>query len=133
MRARPVATTNYTTPCVQGDPLRIKVLLNPVSNAIKFTPEHGEGVSMCSRVTSRTRIPCLGHRPALLGPCGHHLQVVCSGRRRPANSQPGTGLGLTIARHLTRLHDGDPGSRAGRLGAVFIVKLPVVRARSSMV
>ena len=126
-----VATTNYTTlSAFRGDPLRIKqVLLNLVSNAIKFTPEHGEvGLDVLEGDEPDTIV----FRVWDTGPgiSSVHADTIFKSFVQAggdlANSQPGTGLGLTIARHLTRLHDGDLWLESlDGPGAVFIVKLPV--------
>jgi len=113
-----------------GDPLRIKqVLLNLVGNAIKFTPEYGEvGLEVSEGQASGT----IAFRIWDTGPgisAAHSDTIFKSfvqAEDTTANSHPGTGLGLTIARHLTRLHEGDLtlDSLDGP-GAVFMVTLPI--------
>ena len=129
-----VSTTNYTAlSAFSGDPLRIKqVLLNLVSNAIKFTPEYGEvGLDVLEGDEADTIV----FRVWDTGPgiSSVHADTIFKSFVQAggdlANSQPGTGLGLTIARHLTRLHGGDLWlERLDGPGAVFIVKLPVGEA-----
>jgi|GEM_PF-6548089 len=113
-----------------GDPLRIKqVLLNLVGNAIKFTPEYGEvGLEVCAGQAPET----ITFRVWDTGPgiSSVHADTIFKSFVQAdgdvSGSQPGTGLGLTIARHLTRLHDGDLTlERMDGPGAVFTVSLPI--------
>ena len=113
-----------------GDPLRIKqVLLNLVGNAIKFTPDHGEvGLEVCEGETPGT----IAFRIWDTGPgvSSLHADTIFKSFVQAdgdvVSTQPGTGLGLTIARHLTRLHGGDISlERMDGPGAVFTVNLPI--------
>ena len=113
-----------------GDPLRIKqVLLNLLSNAIKFTPNNGEvGLDVCEGEAPGT----IAFRVWDTGPgiSPVHADTIFKSFVQAdgdvASSQPGTGLGLTIARHLTRLHGGELSlEKMGGPGAVFIVNLPI--------
>ena len=117
---------------VRGDATRLQqVIWNLVSNAIKFTPPHGE-------VTVEVA-PAPKDRPS-----GVEVRVVDSGqgiepgflphvfdRFRQADSSAtrrhgGLGLGLAIVRHLVEMHGGQVSalSPGTGLGATFAVFLP---------
>lgn len=97
-----------------------RILLNLLSNAFKFTPARG-----------RVRLTLKGT------PSHVHIEVADSGPGIPENrrdkiferfasADPGaTGLGLSIAREFTLLHDGTINiSDAPEGGALFVVMLP---------
>ena len=120
-------------PTVQTDPDRVRqVLGNLLSNAVKYTPSGGHIVV---RVEER---PPNGHLPAARCTA---IDVIDSGPGIPAGkldeifeefsrldngTTPGTGLGLTIARRISRLLGGDISAKSelGR-GATFTLWLPV--------
>ena len=94
---------------LRGDELRIKqVLLNLISNAIKFTPAGGR-ITMAATLTSRGEVRIIvkdtgigiaaADIPRALEPFGQ----VTSVQRR---DHQGTGLGLPLARRLVELHGG---------------------------
>jgi PAS domain S-box-containing protein len=124
-----VVETGKNEALVSGDPDRLQqVVLNLVSNAIKFTPP-------CGRVEAR------------LERAGAHLELIVKDtgqgisqeflphvfeRFRQADSSVarahgGLGLGLSITRRLVELHDGSIHAESegeGR-GSTFTVKLPL--------
>jgi signal transduction histidine kinase len=120
-------------PTIQTDPDRVRqVLGNLLSNAVKYTPSGGQIVV---RVAER---PGDGHVRAAR--CAA-IDVIDSGPGIPRDkldeifeefsrlemgTTPGTGLGLTIARRISRLLGGDisAASELGR-GATFTLWLPV--------
>jgi signal transduction histidine kinase len=120
-------------PTIQTDPDRVRqVLGNLISNAVKYTPSGGQIVV---RVHERE-----GNGRLSLGRCAA-IDVVDSGPGIPAEkleeifeefsrletgTTPGTGLGLTIARRISRLLGGDisAASETGR-GSTFTLWLPV--------
>ncbi|MEO5509026.1 MAG: two-component regulator propeller domain-containing protein, partial [Longimicrobiales bacterium] len=109
-----------------------KVLTNLLSNAFKFTPDggsillevecvanHGTHAFARIRVTdSGPGVPA-AHLPHVFD---RFYQVDASNAR----SQPGTGIGLSLARELAELHGGtlNVQSEGGR-GAVFMLTLPL--------
>jgi signal transduction histidine kinase len=120
-------------PTVYTDPDRVRqVLGNLLSNAVKYTPSGGQIV-----VRAEER-PANGHLS--VDRCAA-IDVIDSGPGIPADRMdeifeefsrlepgptPGTGLGLTIARRISRLLGGDisAASETGR-GATFTLWLPV--------
>lgn len=126
--------------CLRGDPLRLgQVLVNLVNNAVKFT-ERGEvvlTVSVCNdpvpRLCFEVSDTGIGIMPDQLNRLfGSFTQVDASTTRKYG----GSGLGLSISRHLVQLMGGtiDVSSQPGR-GSTFTVNLPlqpatVVRAES---
>jgi len=117
------------------DNLRLKqVMLNLLTNAIKFTPEGGDVTlsarresdgSLAIRVAD-TGVGIAPHDiPRVLEPFG---QVNNPLVRR----EEGTGLGLPITKRLVELHGGvlEISSRVGE-GTTVTVRLPASRIRSS--
>jgi signal transduction histidine kinase len=133
-RVRVVADV-ATSPSVWADPDRVhQVLTNLLANAIKFSPPGGDvSVMVRPEPGGVVRVAVTDTGPGI--PPGERervfdkfYQVGRVGAERPS----GTGLGLTIARHLVELHGGRiwveeaPGG-----GATFILLLPVVDGVSS--
>ncbi len=104
----------------------IQVLTNLVSNAIKFTPEHGR-VSVAARCRSEElviRVSDTGMgipSEALPKIFGRFYRV-----HRPGKQIQGTGLGLAIVKKIVMMHDGriDVESEVNR-GTTFTVFLPL--------
>ena len=113
---------------VIGDPVRLhQVVMNLVSNAVKFTPAQGRVDVLLRRVDNEAELVV---RDTGIGIIADELprifdrfhQVDRSNTRRHG----GLGLGLAIVRHLVQLHGGSVRAEsAGRdLGACFTVRLP---------
>jgi signal transduction histidine kinase len=118
-------------PLVMGDAVRLRqILLNLVSNAIKFTPREGT-------ITVRLALEkSVGRRGAFVslsvtdtGPgIAHEHQRLIFDRFKQVQDRAarGTGLGLPIAKRLAELHGGrltvksEPGA-----GATFTLSLPI--------
>ena len=104
-----------------------KIVANLLSNAIKFTPEHGAiRVSVASFEDTHVDLVVRDNGPGI--PAGElpHLfdrfhRVEAPGVRH----QPGTGIGLSLAKELVALHGGElfVESEEG-FGATFTVRLP---------
>jgi PAS domain S-box-containing protein len=112
---------------VVADPQRMaQVVTNLVNNAINYTPEGGhiwvelepDPDEPDRRVVMRVRDTGIGIKPGLLS------QVFEPFFRANEDVSTGTGLGLTIAREIVKLHEGHIGvdSEVGK-GSVFWVKL----------
>lgn len=115
---------------VDADKARLhQVLSNLVTNAIKFTPQGGsvtidlfrEG----ERATVRVSDTGIGIEPK------HLTQIFESFRQEETGTQRhgGLGLGLSIARKLTELHQGEirAASEGKGKGSTFTVTLPLVK------
>ena len=115
-------------PLVPLDPVRIEqVVTNLLSNAIKFTPEGGtinlkcirqDGCAVCAVEDSGVGIP----REELPYVFDKFHQVRATKTRRTK----GTGLGLTIVRHLIQAHGGSINVRSQQgEGTTFTFTLPL--------
>lgn len=120
-------------PTIETDPDRVRQILgNLLSNAVKYTPSGGHIIVRVEQRPANGRLS-VGHSTA--------IDVIDSGPGIPAakldeifeefsrlenGTTPGTGLGLTIARRISRLLGGDISaeSEIGR-GATFTLWLPV--------
>ena len=124
---------------VVGDPLRLhQVLLNLVSNAIKFTP--------AGSVWLRVRAAARADGSPLLSIAVEDTGIGIAETERPRLFQPfsqvdpsttrrfgGTGLGLSICRRLAELMGGEISvdSTPGR-GSCFTLKVPLVVASAGL-
>ena len=110
----------------QVDPEKVqRILLNLISNAVKFTPSGGTLTVSLRSAGERAVIGVQDTGPGI----PPHLREEIFERFRqvePEDQRRGTGLGLAIVRDFVNLHDGTvtiedaPGG-----GAVFLVSLPV--------
>jgi signal transduction histidine kinase/ActR/RegA family two-component response regulator len=109
-----------------------QVLWNLLANAVKFTPKGGRVRIDVSRADSSVQVTV---QDTGRGIDAAFLPFVFDRFRQAETSreQGGLGLGLAITRHLVELHGGSIGAESegeGR-GARFIVRLPVIVARSA--
>lgn len=104
-----------------------QVILNLVSNAIKFTDAGGEVVISCTKFDEEAHILV---RDTGTGISDDDQELIfrefvqvkgSDGRQRP-----GTGLGLALSKHFVDMHDGSlvVTSKVG-VGSTFIVNLPL--------
>jgi PAS domain S-box-containing protein len=119
---------------VLADPDRLQqILLNLLTNAIKFTPPGGRIAIECGREDDRVRIRV---RDTGIGIAGDHLQSIFAPFVQVEGAPiahpvaiRGVGLGLAISRELARAMNGDvtaestPGA-----GSIFTVDLPAATA-----
>ena len=114
---------------IEADAGKFKqMLLNLVSNAIKFTPTGGLLRISARRLTNAVEVSVsdtgIGIAVADQTRIFHEFQQVDAGIDR---QQQGTGLGLTLTRRFARLHGGDVRveSEPGK-GSVFTIQMPLV-------
>ena len=106
--------------------LLIRLFLNLLDNAVKYTPTHGQVTITAAAVDGELRIAVTDSGPGIAPEHVPHLferfYRVETARSREVG---GAGLGLAIAYEITRVHGGQL-SVESRLnqGASFIVSLP---------
>ena len=117
------------------DPSRIRqLLMNLLTNAIKYTPQGGEVVIDCARADGQVilsvRDTGVGIAPGDLPHIFDRFWRADQARSR-TGSRPGAGLGLAISKWIAEAHGGTitVQSRAGR-GTTFTVILPIGEAVS---
>ena len=113
---------------IEADAGKFKqMLLNLVSNAIKFTPSDGTVRIYGRRLGDSVEISVadtgIGIARSDQGRIFNEFQQVDAGVDR---AQQGTGLGLTLTRRFARLHGGDVSveSEPGK-GSVFTIRMPL--------
>jgi len=116
-----------------ADPRRIKqILINLLTNAVKFTPEHGQVILQVAADVEQERIQFsvtdsgIGIAPENL----HKLfQPFVQVDSRLTREYEGTGLGLALVQKLTDLHGGSVNveSEVGK-GSRFTINLPLGHA-----
>jgi signal transduction histidine kinase len=124
-----VASLTGPLPPVRGDAERLRqVVGNLVENAVKYSPPGGE-----VRVSAHARLGWVVVDVTDSGPGipreHHHLIFEKFGRAKSDGAgQPGTGLGLFIARSIAEAHGGTIEVRSiVDRGATFTLSLPAVR------
>jgi signal transduction histidine kinase len=117
-----------TLPPVVGDPLRIQqILQNLLSNGVKFTPGGGIVTLLAALDGAMVRIAVsdtgIGIRPEDFPRLFKDFERLEHGQSEQAD---GTGLGLSLTRHLVELHGGriEVDSEIG-VGSTFTVWLPI--------
>ena len=121
-------------PSLIADPIRLKqVLFNLLSNAIKFTPAGGT-VELEARASENEMLVEVSDTG--VGIATEDLEKVFGEFEQlpqlASTKTAGTGLGLTLTRHLVELHGGSISvtSTVGS-GSRFLVKLPFVSAAAA--
>jgi two-component system cell cycle sensor histidine kinase PleC len=116
---------------VRGDKRALKqVLLNLLSNALKFTPEGGEILVRCYRYKGTVRIAIADSGVGIprheIGKLGKPFQQVGN---QLTKGHKGSGLGLAISRSIVEMHDGklDIKSKVGE-GTTVTCVLPETTA-----
>ena len=123
-----ISTHVETAGEIEADAGRVKqMLLNLVSNAVKFTPEVGLITIEAERLQTSIEISVsdtgIGIAESDLSRLFKEFQQLESGAGR---RQEGTGLGLALTKRLAELHGGEVKvtSELGR-GSIFTIKLPL--------
>jgi PAS domain S-box-containing protein len=119
---------------VLGDRLRLQqIVVNLLSNALKFTPSDGRITVVLERVGANARIQVadtgIGIEPALLP---HVFNRFLQADSTSSRKHGGLGLGLAIVRHLAELHGGSVRAESAGPGhgATFTLELPILIAGS---
>jgi PAS domain S-box-containing protein len=120
------------TPALRGDPrLLTQILLNLISNALKFTPAGGlvkvrAGLATSGGVEIAVADTGIGMSPQQLERIGEPFLQFDDDKGRRGE---GTGLGVSIAKRLAELHGGELSidSAAGR-GTIATLRLPKARS-----
>ena len=115
---------------IDGDATRLQqIVVNLANNAVKFTPQNG---AIFVTLSKNDRMARLEITDTGIG-ISHELLPHIFDRFRQADStsqrhHSGLGLGLTIVRHLTELHNGQifAGSAGEGKGASFAVEFPLL-------
>lgn len=109
---------------VDADLIR-QVLVNLIGNAVKFTPEGGSITISLTEGEAMIEVGIADTGPGIPLHDIHRIFREFYRSRETASRQEGTGLGLTIVRHIVNLHGGVVEARQ-RLGggSVFTFKVP---------
>jgi two-component system, chemotaxis family, CheB/CheR fusion protein len=131
-KALSIEITAEGTPWVSGDPGRLQqVVLNLLTNAIKFTPDYGH---VAVRVGADGEVAKIAVQDDGVGMDPEFLPLIFERFSQEHDGQPrthaGLGLGLAIVQHLVEAHGGTiRAESAGRdRGATFTILLPLVAA-----
>ena len=115
-------------PTLKSDRQKVKqIVLNLLSNALKFTPEGS--VTITARYDARNRMVDIAVRDTGVGIAADDQVKVFEDFRQldssPARGYGGTGLGLSICRRLAQMLEGtiELESEVGR-GSTFVLSLP---------
>lgn len=118
---------------ITADPLRLKqVLLNILTNAIKFTPKEGR-IDLTTRVETTSGDIVISVKDTGIGIATDDLSRVQQPFVQVSNptvrNAEGTGLGLTLAKAFTEMHEGSLSieSTPG-VGTMVSIRLPAKRA-----
>ena len=119
---------------VNGDAVRIQqILWNLIRNAVKFTPERGQIIVRSHNEEGQLRVSISDTGIGIDGNAiGRIFTPFEQADRFITRQFGGLGLGLTISKRLTELHDGTLVAQSeGRdRGSTFILTLPALKAPS---
>ncbi len=126
-------TVDATLPDVPLDKARFtQIVDNIISNAIKFTPPGGKISVKTSKsiATHEKKWACISISDTGVGMDPQDLQKLfheyTTGSAKPTRGEKSTGLGLSIAKKITELHQGvlEVTSKVGA-GTEFLIKFPL--------
>ncbi len=113
---------------VHGDRNRlVQVIANLVSNAAKYTPQHGRiGVALVATPSSAQLFVSDNGSGIDAELLPHVFELFTQGQRTPDRSQGGLGLGLALVKNIVGLHDGSVTARSDGTGkgSEFALELP---------
>jgi signal transduction histidine kinase len=111
-------------PFMADTPLVQRMLANLIDNAIKYTPAGGEvAVALESDAEGAAVVRVRDTGPGIPdGDLPHVFERFYRGD--PSRSQPGAGLGLSLARAVARAHGGDITVASSPAGSTFTVRIP---------
>jgi PAS domain S-box-containing protein len=119
---------------VEADPTRLsQIVLNLISNAVKYTPQGGRitvGVGRDGdRAVLRVADTGVGIHASLLPKV---FDLFVQGDRSLDRTEGGLGIGLTLVKRLVEMHDGSVSAFSGGPGegSEFVVRLPLAAASS---
>lgn len=118
---------------VNGNPDHLRrLLVNLLDNALKFTPEHGTITVNLAGATGRpTTLRITNSGPAI--PVADLPYIFDRFFRGQAQSQPGSGLGLSLCREIARLHGGIiTAANLAAGGVEFVLRLPAGPRRAPL-
>jgi signal transduction histidine kinase len=130
-----IVDTDRTEMPLFGDPMRLEqVLVNLLTNAVKYSPERGT-IQLSAARQGHEIVLCvrdngIGIPPQMLARVFDLFSQVHGSLDR---SQGGLGIGLTLVRRLVEMHDGTiivASDGVGR-GSEFTVRLPVAESHAS--
>ena len=112
---------------VWADELRLKqVVLNLVSNAVKFTPDGGRVGVEATREGADVVVRVSDTGVGVLPEDRERIFESFQQGHRGAPKEEGTGLGLTLSRRIVSLFGGTLSLEpAGEVGSVFVVRVPL--------
>ncbi len=117
---------------VSGDPTHLRRLFfNLIHNAVKFTPPGGKIQITVQPAGPEALVHVKDNGEGIAPDCQARIfEKFYRGHRKEGEGQPGTGLGLCMARSIARAHGGDIvfESALGQ-GSTFTVKLPLAPDR----
>jgi signal transduction histidine kinase len=114
-------------PSIRGDRDRLRqVLVNLIDNAVKYSPTGDEVEVAASARNGAIRVVVTDRGPGIARDQQRLIFEKFGRAKVGANAQPGTGLGLFIARSIAEAHGGtlDVSSRP-EAGATFTLTLPL--------
>ncbi|MEO1449707.1 MAG: ATP-binding protein, partial [Bacteroidota bacterium] len=104
-----------------------RVIYNLISNAIKFTPEHGTITLQLERQQEQVEIRIVDNGQGIsTDQLPHIFDRFYQAESGQQHTEPGSGIGLTLVKELIELHEGkiEVESTVGE-GTRFLVQLPL--------